>query len=76
MGIDLKNKELTTRKHHRCDWCGEGIHKGTRANYRCGVYEGDFFTEFMHLECYKAFMVSDLEDNEYSPMEQKRGVAI
>ena len=44
----------TARKVHRCSWCPERIDPGERYETWGGVYEGDFGTVRMHLECVKA----------------------
>lgn len=53
MVTSLKDKEVTTRKRHRCEWCGELIESGERAQYRVYIFEG-FTTGYMHLECREA----------------------
>jgi hypothetical protein len=71
---ELSSKELTCRKEHRCAWCGEQMDKGEKAHYRSGLYEGDFFSEHWHPECWTAMLSSDLGyDDEFYPMDQQRG---
>lgn len=76
MSIELTNKTVTCRKAHRCEWCGEDIAKGDRAQYRSGVHEGEMYHGHQHPECYSAMMRSeydDFDDGGFNPMEQKRG---
>ncbi len=56
---ELQNKAVTVRKEHRCVWCGETIEG--QAQYRAYVFDGDFMTDYMHLECYEAMANSDSE---------------
>lgn len=51
---EIRNEEVTVRKQHRCGWCSESITKGERARYRTYVFDGDFTSDWMHLECYSA----------------------
>ncbi|MDR0905782.1 MAG: hypothetical protein LBN00_06375 [Oscillospiraceae bacterium] len=41
----------TAKKEHKCELCGEAVQKGTRYRVRIGTFDGDFFTEKLHLEC-------------------------
>lgn len=74
MLTELTNKTIKCKKPHRCTWCGEWIGERETARYRSGVYEGWFFSEYWHLECWDAMMGSGLGyDDEFSPMDQMRG---
>ena len=55
----LQDKEVHTRKEHRCEWCGEMIETGSKARYRAYVFDGDFTSEHMHPECYAAMFEID-----------------
>lgn len=68
----LTLKTVKTRKAHRCTWCGEQINVGASAQYRTGVWDGDFFSEYYHPECYDAMARSD-DLEEFDPMDQLRG---
>jgi hypothetical protein len=51
--------ELTTshpkgRKDYSCEWCGEKIPKGEQHLYRSYIFDGDFNSGRMHLECERA----------------------
>ncbi len=56
---ELKNKSVITRKFHRCEWCGEVIAAGERAQYRALIFEGEFVHGWQHIECYVAMDNSD-----------------
>jgi len=74
MPTELTNKQVVCRKPHRCTWCGEWIEKKKPAQYRSGVHEGDFHSDYFHPECYSAMCNSDLGyENEFEPMAQDRG---
>lgn len=50
----ITDREVTSRKNHRCGWCSESITKGDRARYRVYVFDGEFTSDYMHPECYEA----------------------
>ena len=60
----LKNKEVSARKPHVCEWCGEKIDIGERTQYRVYVFQGDFVTGYQHTECYEAMLGADYRDLE------------
>ena len=71
---ELKNKQVACRKDHRCCWCGEVVEAKSLAQYRSGVFEENFFSDYFHPECYGAMVDSDFDgDDEFCPMEQVRG---
>ena len=74
MSVELTSKQVKCRKKHRCDWCGEVIEASYEAHYRTGIHDGEFFTEYMHPECWDALGKSDLGyDDNYYPRDQQRG---
>ena len=74
---ELKNITVKVRKYHTCAWCGQLIMKNEKAQYRVGVFEGDFGTDYMHLECAAALNRYPFEDNEgFMPGCFKRGTTI
>ena len=75
MSVVLTNKTVKCRKNHKCGWCGDQIDYDDQAHYRSGIYDGEFFSEYMHPECWDALGRSDMSlvDYEFSPMEQQRG---
>jgi hypothetical protein len=61
---ELQDKRVTTRKAHKCVWCGEKIKTGAIAHYRTYIFEDCFNADYLHPECYKAMITTpdDLED--------------
>lgn len=57
----ITDKEVTVRKAHMCGWCSEKIEKGERARYRTYVFDREFTTDHMHLECHDAMNASARE---------------
>jgi len=43
-----------------------------KAQYRSGVYDGNFFSEYWHIECFDAMQRSEYNE-EFYPFDQKRG---
>jgi hypothetical protein len=41
------------RRPHRCTYCGEAIPVGTQYEHQTGVYDGRWFTNKMHSECFE-----------------------
>ena len=75
MGTCLRQSEQKARKQHKCVWCGEAIEIGETYSYWAGIFEGEFQTNKMHLECEK---VCSSKENDYchdgfNPYEYKRG---
>ncbi len=56
---DLQCKPVTTRKKHCCEWCGQAIEKGEKAQYRAYVFDGDFNSAWQHPDCFEAMCESD-----------------
>ena len=57
--LELQTHEVTTRKIHKCEWCGETINVGERAQYRAYIFDGNFTSVWQHPECYTAMSESD-----------------
>jgi len=57
-------KEVTTRKPHHCEWCGEEILTGERVISRAYIYGNGPQSRWQHQECYDAMyeIASDLYD--------------
>lgn len=74
---ELSEKEVKTRKVHRCEWCNEGIEIGEQAHARTYLFDGDFCSGHLHPECWDAMDRSDTTDLEdgWTPGDFKRGVA-
>jgi len=75
MSTTLSLTEPIARKVHRCSWCGEIIPVKTRYSRWVGIFEGDFQSNKMHLECHKAQQkyTESWDDGLYTPHEHKRG---
>lgn len=58
----LNSCQRKARKKHRCIWCGEDIEIGETYSYWAGIFEGQFQSNHMHLECDK---ISSSKENEY-----------
>lgn len=56
---ELSDKEVVTRKAHRCEWCAGSISKGEQARSRNYVFGGEMVSGHMHLDCYQAFTNSE-----------------
>lgn len=55
----IRESIVKVRKAHQCLWCDESILVGETAQYRVYVSDGDFNTDYMHMECRAAtFKVS------------------
>ena len=67
--VELTNKIVKCRVKHRCIWCGEFIYPMQKAVYRSGVYEGNFFSDYWHEECYGVAPAGE----EFNPHEMVRG---
>jgi len=50
----LTDETRTSRKIHRCSWCGQPIAVGEKYQYSSGVFEGAFATNRLHPECDEA----------------------
>ena len=59
MVTELRTKEVITRKPHQCEWCGEQIAKGEKAQARGYVNDGDMVSSHQHPECYQAMQGVD-----------------
>lgn len=57
----LTEREVRTRKPHRCEWCGQVIPKGTRCHYRSYIWDGELQWGWSHFECWDAQQESDHE---------------
>ena len=66
------------RMNHTCEWCAEGITRGTRARYRRYIFDGRWLSGYMHPECYEGGYLEEdpmnLEDG-WVPGDYKRGSA-
>ena len=51
MSFNRERWTKSTRKKHRCLWCGGEIPAGSAACYASGTWEGDFWAGYFHPEC-------------------------
>ena len=72
---EIESKEVKLRKPCFCNWCGEKMLVGDKAQSRAYVFEGDFNRDKVHPECFKAMQKYPWNDNdgEFEPHEFKRG---
>ena len=73
--VELRSKDVTARKEHRCVWCGELIEVGETARYRVYTFDGEFANDWMHPECHAAMLKApyELVEEGWAPGEFKRG---
>ncbi len=48
---NLTHKDVTARKEHCCDWCGEKIKAGEKYHYETFIFDGEFWDWHSHLAC-------------------------
>lgn len=72
---ELQSRYVVGRDWHRCSWCDGRIEKGEKQRYRAYVFQGEFTTDRMHLDCEVAMKKSSRESLEdgWMPGEFKRG---
>ena len=61
---EIREKIVTCRKPHKCEWCNEVINKNEKALSRAYAWEGEFNSGYQHMECMDAMCKSrdDIED--------------
>jgi hypothetical protein len=64
----------STRRFHRCNWCGQQIEPRNKAFYFAGKWD-DFADGYMHMECYHAYKHIDWREMQdgYEPESYGRG---
>lgn len=60
--IHLSERKQRARKQHKCVLCCEQIEKGEIYVRRSGVYDNEFLTSKMHIECELASRDWDIMD--------------
>jgi hypothetical protein len=72
---EIESKEVKIRKLCLCNWCGEKINIGEKAQSRAYVFKGYFNRDKLHPECFKAMdnFSWKYSDGEFEPHEFKRG---
>ena len=75
---ELKHIYPKARKEHFCEWCNEKILKGEKHAYRSYIFDHDFNSDHMHLECENAMSRSrkEIGDEGFLGGEQKRGLSM
>jgi hypothetical protein len=61
MNYQGDTREVTARKPHRCDWCGESIIAGSTYLTSFIVCEGGAWRRKLHPECAKAELTYDYD---------------
>lgn len=61
----LKEKTVTARKDHKCDFCGCVIKKGEKYNRATILNDGRIYDWKAHLDCEEATSLYDMFDNDY-----------
>ena len=70
----LVHKIVECRKFHLCVWCGEEIQNGEKAYYRVYIFDGEFMTDYLHIECHDATYKADVDPDEgFYPYSYSRG---
>ena len=59
----------TARKEHRCNYCFGPIPAGETYSRWTGVFDGEFQSNAMHLECDKQYNIDDTYSDGYTPGE-------
>jgi len=75
---EIQSKTVKCRKDHWCEWCEQRILSGEKAQYRVYIFDGDFNSGHMHLECFEAMNDSDQRALAYgwTPGEPTRGKSL
>jgi hypothetical protein len=71
----IKSGHPKGRKDYRCEWCDESIPKGEKHFARTYIFDGDFNSGRMHLECEAAMHKSPHDElaEGWLPGDYKRG---
>lgn len=74
---ELTTKRVQGRKNYRCEWCPEKIEIREIHIYRSYMFESEFRTGRMHIECFAA-MESSCESvsDGWTESEYKRGEVV
>ena len=60
----------TARKSHQCTYCAEEIDAGAEYAHQTGVYEGRWYTNKMHPECFED--MCGIGNGEFTPYSNDR----
>jgi len=71
----LSQTKPRAAKDHRCTWCNEAIPTDSIYDKTVGIFEGEFQSSQMHLECAEASarLFKEFGEDCYSLGEFKRG---
>lgn len=58
-------RQVTTRKPHRCEWCGKIIEAGETATYSSGKNDGYFYDRYAHPACERLIYALEMYDPAY-----------
>ena len=58
-------------KEHRCEWCGQSIHKGEKHYQYKGVWDGEWQNWRMHEECHDDYD-RNYDPDGFSPFSNER----
>lgn len=64
------HEDRTARKAHQCTYCAEPISVGEHYVHQTGVYEGRWYTNKMHPECFQE--LCDEGEGEFAPYSNER----
>ncbi len=64
----------TARKAHQCNYCAEEIDAGTEYSHQTGVYDGRWYTNKMHPECFAD--QCEEGEGEFTPYSNERPKAL
>lgn len=64
---DFANPSLlrVARKEHRCIWCAHPIAVGEKYSYQTGNYDGRWYANHTHLECFETICAE--REGEFMP---------
>ena len=63
----------TARVRHRCIYCGEGIPERTQYVYQTGVYDGSWYANHFHPECFTD-LCEEVDGDEFTPYSNERPI--
>jgi len=64
------NKPVVARKKHKCTYCAEPINAGDEYIYQRGNYDGNWYENKLHEECYIDLQESG--DDSFLPYSNER----
>lgn len=64
------HEDRKARKAHRCTYCAEAIAVGEHYVHQTGVYDGRWYANKMHPECFQE--LCDEGEGEFTPYSNER----